>query len=152
MRVSNPSIFSHVLSIYLNYPANICHSHSAERNENFDSADEIKEHMVKDHTVTRICCPVCLKLFKTSWTLVAHAEMPISKCKLNQTRHFGQLIDELTGGFLNLKPETGKYNTPLFKAAVPPDNYAGRIDCGNVNDGVSDAEEDYESTSESEGF
>ena len=82
---------------------------------------EIKEHMITVHMVTGIICPVCFKRFKTSAALVGHCESPASRCKVHLARNFGQLMDEVSGGFLQLKDEEGEYDTPLFEAEKPPD-------------------------------
>ena len=95
-------------------------SHSLHLNQNFDSAGDIKEHMVQAHTVTRIRCPACLKHFATSASLIAHAETAIGRCALKNSRNFGQIVDELSGGFLALRDEDGENDTPLFGAAKRP--------------------------------
>ncbi|KAI9667399.1 MAG: hypothetical protein M1821_000214 [Bathelium mastoideum] len=95
-----------------------------EFNQNFTSAAELQEHMIKSHTITRIRCPACFKIFGTSASMVAHAETPIANCKLHRARNFGQLVDEITGGFLNILPKDGKYDTPLFKGVKPPKGFS----------------------------
>lgn len=90
-----------------------------QADQNFDSAADIKEHMVQAHTVTRIRCPSCLKHFGSSAALIAHAETAVSSCGLKNGRNFGQIIDELSGGFLALKTEDGENKTPMFEATKP---------------------------------
>ncbi|KAL9096840.1 MAG: hypothetical protein Q9165_000804 [Trypethelium subeluteriae] len=85
----------------------------------YDSAMEITQHMVDEHTVNRIRCPTCFKHFQTSAALMSHCEAATGRCRIQRTRDFGVLIDNLSGGFLTLSTEEGENDEPMFEAQKP---------------------------------
>ncbi|KAK2864975.1 hypothetical protein FQN49_004039 [Arthroderma sp. PD_2] len=67
----------------------------------FGTREELEQHIatgVHSAGVTR--CPVCLRMFRSSAALVAHCESATKRCKISQTRNFGQVIDEISGGVI----------------------------------------------------
>lgn len=50
--------------------------------------------------LTRISCPSCLRIFKTTSALVAHCESATTRCKINQSANYRQIMDEISGGVL----------------------------------------------------
>ena len=76
-------------------------------------------------------CPSCLKLFKSSTALVAHCESPLSRCHISKSNKYGQVIDELSGGFLGarhiIRPEVDVKNDNhivgynQYESTKPPD-------------------------------
>ncbi|KAI9713125.1 MAG: hypothetical protein M1820_001110 [Bogoriella megaspora] len=88
----------------------------------FENQEQIRQHMVTAHAVTRLRCPYCLKIFPTSAALMAHCESTSDRCKIADTRDYPQFIDELTGGFLTVKSGVDhKSKEPLYESARPPD-------------------------------
>ncbi|PWY88917.1 hypothetical protein BO70DRAFT_359231 [Aspergillus heteromorphus CBS 117.55] len=45
-------------------------------------------------------CPGCLRMFKSTAALVAHCESGTIRCNLNDGPKFGDIIDEVSGGFV----------------------------------------------------
>lgn len=79
-------------------------------------------------------CPGCLRLFKTHTALVAHAESATARCKISSSGNFGQLMDDLSGGFIEAvgfntdgSVKFGASSTAMSKAKEPP-----QIDLDNV--------------------
>lgn len=85
-------------------------------------------HITEEHAITKIRCPSCLKLFNTHHAFIAHVESS-QKCTLKNSDHFGQALDEFSGGFLtckvvghpDLKAEEDGYQVGYIKyeSAVP---------------------------------
>jgi len=63
---------------------------------------ELEKHIEDQHKIDRIRCPSCLKLFKSYTGLIAHCESASSTCRLAKSDKLGQMIDEFSGGFLNV--------------------------------------------------
>ncbi|KAF2239037.1 hypothetical protein EV356DRAFT_573064 [Viridothelium virens] len=89
------------------------------KSRSLNSAQEITQHMVDEHTVNRIRCPKCFHNFDTSAALIAHCEAPTGRCRISDTREFGQLVDHVTGGFLILLKKEGENEEPMFEAHKP---------------------------------
>lgn len=66
---------------------------------------ELETHINSTHKIDRIRCPQCLKLFKSHTALISHCESVNSRCRLNRTERFGQIMDEFSGGFLSARRE-----------------------------------------------
>lgn len=71
--------------------------------ENFKQNIDLSRHITSIHRITDFRCPSCLRLFKSATALVAHCETASARCRISGTRKFGQVIDEFSGGFLEVK-------------------------------------------------
>lgn len=47
-------------------------------------------------------CPGCLRNFKSTAALIAHCESPSTRCDVNTGSRFPQIIDELSGGVIQV--------------------------------------------------
>lgn len=65
-------------------------------------------------------CPGCFRKFKSTAALIAHCEASKTRCSVNETVLYGQIIDELSGGVIQtngyhedgtVKYEAGKLET-----------------------------------------
>ncbi|EEQ31038.1 putative protein S-acyltransferase [Microsporum canis] len=67
----------------------------------FKTKKELEQHISSGvHAGGVARCPVCLRMFKSSAALVAHCESATKRCKISQTKNFGQVIDEISGGII----------------------------------------------------
>ncbi|EGD97554.1 hypothetical protein TESG_04961 [Trichophyton tonsurans CBS 112818] len=67
----------------------------------FKTKEALEQHISSGvHAAGVARCPVCLRMFKSSAALVAHCESATKRCKISQTRNFGQVIDEISGGII----------------------------------------------------
>ncbi|EFR04786.1 hypothetical protein MGYG_07793 [Nannizzia gypsea CBS 118893] len=67
----------------------------------FKTKGALQQHIASGvHAAGVARCPVCLRMFKSSAALVAHCESATKRCRINQTRNFGQVIDEISGGII----------------------------------------------------
>lgn len=92
---------------------------------------ELEQHITDQHRIDRIRCPQCLKLFKSHTALISHCENSTSKCRLNRSDRFGQIMDEFSGGFLaarrTRRPDNdvvvdgGRIDYIKFQSCVPED-------------------------------
>ncbi|CAN9119496.1 unnamed protein product [Alternaria alternata] len=71
--------------------------------QNFDIRQDLNNHILVDHRITRVKCPKCLKYFKSATALMAHCESHGSKCTINHTDNFGVFLDRMSGGFLGVQ-------------------------------------------------
>ncbi|KAF1836292.1 hypothetical protein BDW02DRAFT_616512 [Decorospora gaudefroyi] len=71
--------------------------------QTFPIAGDLNRHILKDHRVTRMKCPRCLKYFQSSTALMAHCESHGSRCQINKAEDFNIFLDRLSGGFLGVE-------------------------------------------------
>ena len=83
------------------------------------SAREFEEHLLSGaHIAGRVSCPVCLKKFKTTTALVAHAESGSTKCDLRKTEEFDLVIQQITAGLIRVQGNWSGAGNAKF-ASVP---------------------------------
>lgn len=58
---------------------------------------------MKDHRITRMKCPMCLKYFKSATALMAHCEARGSRCEINKADDYNLFLDRISGGFLGVE-------------------------------------------------
>ncbi|PLN79119.1 hypothetical protein BDW42DRAFT_195406 [Aspergillus taichungensis] len=69
----------------------------------FDGKEEFELHILRKSTATRTTqCPGCLRVFKSTAALIAHCESPSTRCDVNAGSRFPQIIDELSGGVIQM--------------------------------------------------
>jgi len=77
----------------------------------FEKQDAMNDHLRKEHVLPSITCPSCRKGFKTVQALVSHFETSSlgtnSKCYIAKNRNYGKILDEVTGGFLDVEKVAG---------------------------------------------
>ncbi|PYH98470.1 hypothetical protein BO71DRAFT_316172 [Aspergillus ellipticus CBS 707.79] len=68
----------------------------------FTGMKKFEEHVLsKSNSRRTMQCPGCLRVFKSTAALVAHCESGTLRCSVNDGPRFGEVIDELSGGFVN---------------------------------------------------
>ncbi|KAL4968330.1 putative C2H2 finger domain protein [Aspergillus stella-maris] len=68
--------------------------------------DSFEKHVLsKSHGSKRMQCPGCLKIFKSTAALIAHCESATTKCNVNETNLYAQIIDEVSGGMVQASGE-----------------------------------------------
>jgi hypothetical protein len=72
----------------------------------FSSAQEMNEHILATHRVSRIKCPSCLKYYKSVTALIGHCEARGSKCTVSKADDFNIFLDKVTGGFISVEEKT----------------------------------------------
>ncbi|KAK2745419.1 hypothetical protein FQN57_003762 [Myotisia sp. PD_48] len=86
--------------------------------KSFKNLDAFEQHLASGvHSGGVVRCPGCLRMFKTTTALVAHAESASVRCRINQTTNFGVVMNDISGGIL----ETTGYHhdrTVKFKASA----------------------------------
>lgn len=90
-----------------------------------DTPSELSEHLVECHMTKTFRCPACFKIFKKGSSLMAHAEAAGGKCKVQhlaggpKKEGFGELLDVISGGFLDTKeirqPPVLKFESAVVK-------------------------------------
>jgi hypothetical protein len=63
------------------------------------------KHIMNDHRVTRIKCPMCLKSYPTVGSLIAHCESRGMNCQINKADDYNIFLDRITGGFLGVREQ-----------------------------------------------
>lgn len=78
-------------------------------------------HM-KDHRGSVNQCPCCFRYFKAPSALTAHMESNSTRCKIRETRSYGNAISLVSGGFLAVegKLEDG---TARIDSQKKPDSF-----------------------------
>lgn len=67
------------------------------------SPKEFQTHLLSGvHAVTSVQCPSCLKRFKTTTALVAHAESGSTRCELRKTEDFDREVRAMTAGIIKV--------------------------------------------------
>ncbi|GAB7345675.1 hypothetical protein MBLNU457_3958t2 [Dothideomycetes sp. NU457] len=69
----------------------------------------IDDHLRKAHVLPPITCPCCRRGFDTVQALVSHFEGSSrgAKCAVAKSSKYGKILDEVTGGFLDVEKVTG---------------------------------------------
>ena len=69
----------------------------------------IDDHLRKVHILPPISCSGCSKRFDTVQALVSHCEASNrgSKCPVARGKNYGKILDEITGGFLDVERVAG---------------------------------------------
>lgn len=104
---------------------------------NFPTALTVEEHIRKEHQITKVRCPGCLKLFKTHAGLTAHCESLNSRCKVHLSRQYPLFLDRISGGFLipntsrradfSRKEDGGNVGYIQYESSTPHD-FKGAMD------------------------
>ncbi|KAF9892479.1 hypothetical protein FE257_001588 [Aspergillus nanangensis] len=69
----------------------------------FVDMKDFEQHVLaKSQMCHQVQCPGCQKIFKSTSALVAHCESGSNRCDIANTNKYGQMIDELTGGVVQL--------------------------------------------------
>ncbi|KKK18335.1 hypothetical protein AOCH_005959 [Aspergillus ochraceoroseus] len=69
----------------------------------FETALDFEAHVLASSKGNRrVQCPGCLRVFKTTAALIAHCESATTRCDINQDNKYAQMIDEVTGGFIQM--------------------------------------------------
>ncbi|GES60038.1 C2H2 finger domain protein [Aspergillus terreus] len=69
----------------------------------FAQREKFEEHVLQKAPMARqVQCPGCQRIFKSTSALVAHLETGSSRCDMSGGNYFGQLMDELTGGVIQV--------------------------------------------------
>ncbi|KAI9368684.1 hypothetical protein BJX61DRAFT_546291 [Aspergillus egyptiacus] len=58
--------------------------------------------LAKSQGTRRMQCPGCLRIFKSTAALIAHCESPTTRCNVNEFNQFAQVIDEVSGGMIQM--------------------------------------------------
>jgi hypothetical protein len=66
----------------------------------------MKKHIMNDHRITLIKCPMCLKSYTTVGGLMAHCESRGANCCINKADDYNIFLDRITGGFLGVVEQT----------------------------------------------
>ncbi|KAH5047925.1 hypothetical protein HBI23_230290 [Parastagonospora nodorum] len=74
--------------------------------QTFADAGEQRRHIMEDHRITRMKCPMCLKYFKSATALMAHCESRGARCEINKADDFSIFLDRISGGFLGVQEKT----------------------------------------------
>jgi hypothetical protein len=144
------SLLSAVLSLVLTWFDRILnhagHSTNPINRQHFATPSDLNRHIMNDHRITRMKCPMCLKYFKSATALMAHCESRGARCEINKAEDFNIFLDRISGGFLGVEEkirpdhlnnpsvlitneETGRierYNPPVasylqYTVTKPPD-------------------------------
>lgn len=88
------------------------------------SVKEFHDHLLSAaHTGGSVQCPSCLKRFKTTTALVAHAESGSTKCDLRNSAEFDKVMRDITAGLIKVD---GTWSDGSHKySAVPVDEWSG---------------------------
>lgn len=71
--------------------------------QKFPHPNDLAAHIMEDHRITRMKCPMCLKYFKSATSLMAHCEARGSRCDINKADDYGKFLDRMSGGFLGVE-------------------------------------------------
>ncbi|KAL9624086.1 MAG: hypothetical protein Q9160_001608 [Pyrenula sp. 1 TL-2023] len=67
----------------------------------FDTAQEFQKHLIGPaHTGGSTRCPLCFRIFRSAFALVAHCESSTTRCKINQSANYNQILREITGDLI----------------------------------------------------
>jgi hypothetical protein len=90
----------------------------------FQTPRDIENHIMRDHRITDLRCPSCLKIYKTSAALVSHMEAPNGRCHVARSDKFSQTVDQFSGGFLNanyaIRPDHKPHENPEVETVIDP--------------------------------
>jgi hypothetical protein len=92
-------------SKYLHQLLRVCGTNPHCR-QNFSTPADLNKHIMNDHRITRMKCPMCLKYFSSAFALMAHCESRGAKCQINKADDFNIFLDRLSGGFLGVEEKT----------------------------------------------
>jgi len=98
----DPNLFFHSMIDAYKCPLAGCTS-------TFDQQVGMSEHLRKIHRLPPINCSGCSKRFDTVQALVSHCEASNrgSKCPVAKGDRYGKILDEITGGFLDVERVAG---------------------------------------------
>ncbi|KAK3697855.1 hypothetical protein LTR37_017246 [Vermiconidia calcicola] len=92
--------------------------------DDYEDPVDLEGHLQLAHLTKDFRCPQCLKIFKKGSALIAHAESAGGKCKVKDTTKFHDLLDEVSGGFLEAEdvkqPKILKMGKAVVKAGEEP--------------------------------
>lgn len=70
----------------------------------FKTVLEFQDHLLGEkHTGGSARCPLCFRYFRHTYALVAHCESSTTRCKINQSANYNQIMRELTGDLIGTK-------------------------------------------------
>lgn len=91
------------------------------------SIKDFEVHLLSGaHAAARVKCPCCLKSFKSTQALVAHAESGSRKCDLRNTENFDLTIREITGGLLKVEGHFENLGNARFES-VPVEEWNSNV-------------------------
>lgn len=78
----------------------------------YEEISDLEGHLLNGHVKRNWRCPLCLKIFQTAHALISHSEAG-GKCKVKETSYYDQMLDEISGGFLQAEQlrQPKVYNT-----------------------------------------
>lgn len=86
------------------------------------SRQDFEEHLLSGaHVVETVQCPSCLKRFKTTTALVAHAESGSTKCDLRKTEEFDLAMRSITAGLIKVDGSWSGTGNPRFESVPVKD-------------------------------
>lgn len=72
-------------------------------------------------------CPGCFRQFKTTAALIAHCESTGTRCKINDSAHFAQIIDEISAGIIQANGyDNGMVKYEAGELSISKDTTIGR--------------------------
>lgn len=88
------------------------------------SPKEFQTHLLTGvHAVSSVQCPSCLKRFKTTTALIAHAESGSTKCELRKTEDFDREIRAITAGLIKVDGNWSGAGNAKFES-VPVEDWS----------------------------
>lgn len=83
----------------------------------YEEISDLEGHLLNGHVKRNWRCPLCLKIFQTAHALISHSEAG-GKCKVKETSYYDQMLDEISGGFLQAEQlrQPKVYNTAALVA------------------------------------
>ena len=90
----------------------------------YEVTQDVADHLKFAHMRTNFHCPVCLKRFKNASALISHSEST-GKCQVKESKKYHQLLDQVSGGFLEaehlLVPKIYSQEKAVVKKGEPVD-------------------------------
>lgn len=78
---------------------------------------KVEEHLASGaHRAAREQCPGCLRRFNGAAALVQHMESASERCRIKESRHFGNAMTIVSGGYLAV---TGFHSDGTVKLEDP---------------------------------
>lgn len=99
--IANPDRPGFDVEKFYNYITEAYECPWASCDKSFKAVCDITHHLRYNHEAVDTKCPVCQKKFKSIHALVAHCEAINSRCYVKHTKGYGELINRVTGGFVN---------------------------------------------------
>ncbi len=84
---------------------------------NFRTPDQFNAHLLSPaHVGGHVCCPSCLRLFKTISALINHMESGAKNCNVRNSTNYNQVLREVSAGLIgasgHLEDGTVRYMMP----------------------------------------